>query len=138
LTTRRRCLINTIVFRRVGHLLLIIALVSATGAHWAALQSFAWAAMLADNARITSLPVAIERTFDGKHPCALCRRIAQERQNEKKSDFQSEAKKLEFLNESVVLYTSPSARFVPPTDAVDIASLLTRTPPVPPPRIPAA
>lgn len=73
---------------RAGHLLLIIALLSATSTHWVMLQSVAWAAMLADNARTNSLPAAIGKTFDGKHPYALCKQIAKGRRSERKSDQQ--------------------------------------------------
>jgi hypothetical protein len=122
------------VLNRFGHLLLIFALLSATGAHWAALQSVAWASMLADNARVSSLPEAIEKTFDGKHPCALCKSIAHGRQNEKKSDVQNEAKRLEFLNDAVAIFTSPSTHFYLACETTTRLSSLNRTPPVPPPR----
>jgi hypothetical protein len=123
------------VFSRVGHLLLVIALLGATGAHWVALQSVAWATMLANNARTDSLPAAFEKTFDGKHPCALCKQIAQGRQDEKRSDAQLELKKLEFLHQRVALGIDSPSTFVLlgfRTDAT--APLRTQSPPVPPPR----
>ena len=124
---------NTVI-SRVGHLLLIVALLGATGAHWAMLQSVAWATMLADNARVTSFPAAIEKTFDGQHPCPLCKQIAQGRQCEKKSDVQTELKKLEFFHQSVVLLVNSPVHFVTLPEANATGPLLTQTPPVPPPR----
>src|SRR5258708_36952071 len=88
-----------VVFNRLGHVLLIVALLCATGSHWVMLQSVAWATMLAENARTDSFQTALAKTFDGRHPCALCRQIAQGRQPEKKSDPQLDIKKLESFNQ---------------------------------------
>lgn len=47
------------------------------GGPWAVLQTVAWGEMLRDYCqRSGSLAVAIEQTFDGEHPCDLCRQIA--------------------------------------------------------------
>src|SRR5690349_4015791 len=67
------------VLRKLGHVLLIVALLSASGTHWLVLQSVAWTTMLASNLRTSSLGEALERTFDGRHPCRLCRQIAKDR-----------------------------------------------------------
>ena len=122
------------VFSRVGHLLLIVALLGATGAHWAALQSVAWATMLADNARVASLTEALGKTFDGKHPCPICKKIAQGRQSEKKSDFQTELKKLDFFNQQPAFCFNPPGHFTLAGQSTALAPWLSRTPPVPPPR----
>ena len=122
------------VLSRIGHWLLIAALLSATGAHWAVLQSVAWATMLADNARVAPLPEALEKTFDGKHPCALCKQIANGRQSEKKSDTQIELKKLEFIRQAMALTLVSPAHFPSVSEFTTPGPCLTRTPPVPPPR----
>jgi hypothetical protein len=126
------------VFSRIGHLFLILALLAATGAHWAVLQSVAWATMLADNARVAPLSEAFEKTFDGKHPCPLCRRIAQGRQNEKKSDVQVELKRLDFLDQRTVFTIQSPSHFILTGELTASRPLLNRTPPVPPPRTLAA
>jgi hypothetical protein len=123
------------VFYRAGHLLLIIALLGATGAHWAALQSVAWVTMLADNARVAPLTEALEKTFDGKHPCPLCNKIAQGRQSEKKSDFQTELKKLDFFNQQAAFVFHAPTHFILLGHSGGLAPSLNRTPPVPPPRL---
>jgi hypothetical protein len=51
-------------------------LVAGTGAHWGALQSVAWTRMLAENLRTVLFADAVVRTFDGQHPCSLCKVIA--------------------------------------------------------------
>jgi hypothetical protein len=122
------------VFSRIGHTLLIVALLSATGAHWAVLQSVAWTTMLVDNARVESFSAAFEKTFDGKHPCALCKKIAQGRQSEKKSDVQTELKKLDFFNQQLAFVLHSPAHFTLTGQLDSPAPLLSHAPPVPPPR----
>jgi hypothetical protein len=122
------------VFQRLGHALLILALIGATGTHWALLQSVAWTTMLADNLRATSLSEAVRRTFDGKHPCNICEHVAAGRKAEKKSEFPTWAKKLEYLSERpVFIFSAPKDfRTLPIFD--DLARVLPHRPPVPPPR----
>jgi hypothetical protein len=125
---------KTPVLSRIGHLLLIVALLGASGGHWAVLQSVAWAKMLADNSRTESLPAAIEKTFDGHHPCALCKQIASGRQSEKKSDAQLEMKKLEFLHQQSMVFVQSPSHFVLLGERDATGPLLAQTPPVPPPK----
>lgn len=127
-----------VVFRRFGHGLLIVALLCATGGHLAMLQSVAWATMLANSARTESLSDAITRTFDGRHPCPICRQIAQSRQSEKKSDVQPESKRLEYSLACAVFVISPPNHFFLTGERLSSTRLLTESPPTPPPReIPA-
>jgi hypothetical protein len=122
------------VFHRIGHVLLILALIGATGTHWALLQSVAWTTMLADNLRTTSFTDAVRRTFDGKHPCNLCEDVAKGRQAEKKSDFPPCAKKLEFLSQRPAFVFSAPTDFRLLPSFTESARALTHEPPVPPPR----
>jgi hypothetical protein len=75
------------------------------GVHWAALQTVAWTVMLADNLQSSSFQVAVTKTFDGQHPCCLCKAIAAGKKSEKKTDFSFPSQKLEFppLNETFAL-----------------------------------
>ena len=119
---------------RFAHLLLAVALLGATGTHWVMLQSVAWATMLADHARTEPLPIAIEKTFDGRHPCALCKQIARGRQTEGKKDQQNDLKKLEFFNQSIVFIIQAPSHFVTLEESSAAFPLLANSPPVPPPR----
>ena len=122
------------VFRKLGQVLMIVAVLSATGTHWLAFQSVAWTAMLAENLQNSSFERALQRTFDGKHQCCLCREIAKDKQSEKKSDAQTELKKLDFsLTDFEVTFCPPSA-FYELHAANNSAASLTRAPSVPPPR----
>jgi len=122
------------VFKRLGYVLTVFALLSAIGAHWHILQSVAWTTMLAENLRTNSLPKAVERTFDGKHPCSLCKQIAKGKQSEKKSEFPLEWKKFEFsYTPGIFIFSAPSQFWeIIPQDGSFPA--LTHAPPVPPPR----
>ena len=67
---------------RFGRALMLIAVLLTSGGHWAVLQSLAWANMLADGLRTLPLREAVQRTFDGAHPCEMCMRIHSGRKSE--------------------------------------------------------
>ena len=95
-------------FKRLGHIFLIVALLMATGSHWALLQSVAWTNMLVENLHSYSFQAAVIRTFDGKHPCRLCCQIAEGKKSEKKTEVPVEIKKLEFVQLTVpIILTAP-------------------------------
>ena len=113
---------------------MIVAALSAMGTHWLALQSVAWTTMLAENLHTASWDRAVRCTFDGKHPCCLCKEIAKNEQSEKKSDVQVELKKLEYS------YTSFEFVFCPPTHFYEVRAgndaviSLMQPPSLPPPK----
>jgi hypothetical protein len=112
---------------------MILAVLSATGTHWLALQSVAWTAMLAENLHSTSWQQAVERTFDGKHPCCLCKQIAAAKKSEKKSDAQVEIKKLDYSYTTFEFVFCPPSHFYEISAPDDVAASLTRAPSDPPP-----
>jgi hypothetical protein len=113
---------------------MIIAVLAATGTHWLALQSVAWTTMLAENLQSTNWEQAVEQTFDGKHPCCLCKQIAAAKKSEKKSDVQVEIKKLDYSYINFEFVFCPPSHFYEISAADDAALSLTRAPSVPPPR----
>lgn len=124
------------VFVRLGHLLLILALLVATDGHWAVLQTVAWTSMLANNLQTDSFEAAVTKTFDGEHPCAMCKVIKQGHSEERKQN-QLKPKsglKLEFPLPAENLF------FIVPATADDLrsvaifSSLFPTKPPTPPPR----
>lgn len=60
---------------------MLVAAVQLLGGHWLVLQSVAWAGMLVSFAQTETVVVALEKTFDGEHPCDLCQAV-QKGQNE--------------------------------------------------------
>ena len=121
-------------FVRFGHVLMIVALLAASGGHWAALQSVAWTTMLAKNLQSASMSRALETTFDGKHPCPLCKAVAAGKAAEQKSEFNLELKRLEYppAPDGFILVAPAQFRLLPQTNFS--AETLAHKPPVPPPR----
>jgi hypothetical protein len=61
----------------------VALLILTLGLHWALLQGVAWAGMLITYAQEASLQEAVAKTFDGQHPCPLCKVVKQGREQEK-------------------------------------------------------
>ena len=102
-------------FKRLGKIFLVFALAAMLGAHWAALQTVAWTTMLADNLHSSSFSTAVTKTFDGRHPCPLCKAIAAGKQSEKKTEFSFQSQKLEFppLKENFTLIAPAQFQLLP-------------------------
>jgi len=104
------------------------------GAHWALLQTVAWTTMLADNLCAHSVKQAVTETFDGNHPCDLCKAIAAGKQSEKKTDFSFQSQKLEFppLKENFALIAPAQFQLLPQGNS--FAKSLSQKPLLQPPR----
>ncbi len=124
-----------LVFVRLGHVLLILALLGATGGHWTVLQTVAWADMLAKNLQTESVGAALTMTFDGQHPCKMCKQISAGKQAEKQADLPLQIKKLEFVSiPPTWLILAPQIFEMLPESAFHLESISQR-PSVPPPRL---
>ncbi len=131
-----------LMFRQAGLLCAALAMFSIAGGHWAVLQSVAWVQMLGDYSQRTgSVAVAVTETFDGQHPCELCRQIQAAKANEHKGGKPMAAAGKEDARVKALLATVNPA--LPARTAIKIvfartASLsgLSRNdpPPTPPPR----
>jgi hypothetical protein len=118
----------------VGNCFLIIALLMATNSQWFVLQSIAWASMIVRYSEKAPLEVALMHTFDGKHPCCMCKAIAAARKSEQKKGFTVQIKKLEFppAPENFVLVAPSRFQLLPQENS--FADSLTQKPLLPPPR----
>ena len=115
------------------------ALLISGGGHWLVLQSIAWSRMIVAYSRSDSLPNALQKTFDGKHPCCMCKKIKKARQEEKRQDAPAQAGKSverpDLVVSFVQLVRAPSA-----SRSGRAAVMLNRPieyaepPPTPPPR----
>jgi hypothetical protein len=103
------------VFVRLGKFCVIVALIATTGLHWIGLQTVAWTTMLADNLCTHSVKEAVTETFDGKHPCCLCKAIAAGKKSEKKNEFTAQMQKLEFppAQENFILIAPSQFQLLP-------------------------
>jgi hypothetical protein len=105
------------VFARCGKILVILALVFSTGLHWAALQTVAWTTMFAANLTTSSFSEAVSDTFDGDHPCPMCKAIESGKKSEKQSDQFTLKLKLEFppVVETFILIAPTAVSAYPPS-----------------------
>ena len=71
---------------RFAQVLMLLALFAASGGQWIAWQSVAWTRMLVVYSQGGHVMTAVARTFDGRHPCALCKKIARAKSAESQSD----------------------------------------------------
>jgi hypothetical protein len=84
-------------FVRIGRCVVALMLCSSIGGHWFCLQSIAWAKMVVTYSQHCSFGAAIAKTFDGDHPCDLCKHIGKAQQTEKKRDSQQSLNKTDFI-----------------------------------------
>ena len=95
----------------MGIILILIASFQIAGGHWIVLQTVAWAGMMQNYSRIDGIERGMMKTFDGKHPCALCSKVKEGREYEQKklpekTDFKV-AKKTTFLQETTPAKLAP-------------------------------
>lgn len=125
------------IFRFIAIFSIAIALFSLSGGHWALLQSVAWGCMLHTYSSQGSFRAAVEKTFDGKHRCSLCKKIEQAKQQEKKISFVNETvkKKEAVLEQPFLLLTlfPNSLSFFPIKKSLYDGPIM--RPLLPPPRI---
>ncbi len=70
----------------------VLLLVLTLGLHWTLLQTIAWTGMIVNYSRDGSFSEAVSKTFDGRHPCCLCKAIKQGRAEEKQQQQKQETK----------------------------------------------
>jgi len=69
--------------RQIAAGVALVAVLFATGSHWVMLQSVAWASMFVRYVQVDGMGTALEKTFDGQHPCPLCHRVQEGRRAER-------------------------------------------------------
>ena len=115
-------------------MVVVVALIVSIGGHWALLQSAAWVGMFATNVRSCSVTEALEKTFDGQHPCPLCKVIAAGKKTEQKQTLVKIEIKHDFCLESygsLLIAPRPAGHLCVYTEMFQ--SRL-ESPPTPPPR----
>jgi hypothetical protein len=66
-------------------MVMALSLFMALGGPLALLQGVAWVTMVHDFSKSGSLSQAVEKTFDGQHPCPLCQKLSKARAAEEKA-----------------------------------------------------
>lgn len=118
-----------------GKRFVVLALVLVTGGHWALLQSVAWVGMAVSFSQTATLKEALVRTFDGQHPCKLCKIVAEGKKSERKQTPQKPIHKLDLF--CPLVFMTLKDRHVLAVSAVCPGpnGLPGETPPKPPPRL---
>lgn len=117
----------------------LLALVLSLGLHWTVLQSAAWVGMVVSYAKDATIGEALQKTFDGEHPCPLCKKIeagVKKEQDKSKQSKTEKTVKMELMtvamSEVAIIPATPSKReFV---SSGPLAAVREHAPPVPPPR----
>jgi len=97
---------------RLSRVLALVALCQFTGAQWIGLQSVAWTRMLLQEAPGTRFTQLVEKTFDGAHPCRLCKRIDHAQGTQKKSTVPVEIGKIPLVRgggATLIVFTQTSS-----------------------------
>ena len=117
---------------RLSKWLVVLTLTLSLGGHWALLQSVAWTTMIAANLSANdSFTEVVSKTFDGEHPCPLCKAIKAGKKSEAAAPT---LKKFEFVNQTPpFVFTAPSA-FTLVGWRVEFPASFSTAPPTPPPR----
>ena len=89
---------------RLGIFFGALALLQTLGGHWALLQTSAWMGMIVQYSQQAGLKAGLAQTFDGEHPCPVCKAVeGGKKQEQKKAPLlQAELKKD---------YLAPGGRF---------------------------
>lgn len=127
-------------WRRCGFAACLLAALMTAGGHWFVLQSIAWARMMVVFSRTDGLALAVQKTFDGQHPCRLCQQIHQGQQEERRQDrntlrdVREDSHELFCEKRAAIVPSPPTACAVLPFPALDSFSDFRDPPPTPPPR----
>lgn len=120
--------------QRMARLLVVLALTISLGAHWMFLQSVAWVGMVANYSQTAPFTQALSKTFDGRHPCKLCKLVQQGKAAEKKQDTQKPKIKIECVLLSEKVLPPPPPFEVLAFPAPESLDKRRDSPPTPPPK----
>lgn len=99
-----------------------------------ALQSVAWIGMVANYARDEKLVVAIEKTFDGQHPCRLCEAVKSGRAEEQKNQVVKIMVKIDAVLAVNVRMPEPQVFDLDYSGCAPMLVARSEAPAIPPPR----
>jgi hypothetical protein len=118
---------------KLSRCLLVLTLCVSLGFHWGLLQSVAWVGMMVNYSRQGSLQDAVAKTFDGQHPCPLCKLVREGKQCEKKPEAQQNVKQIDLFADQAATFDFPPLP-APVFPAPRLIPSRTGTPLLPPPR----
>jgi len=89
---RARLVTTLSLMHMVSRLFVIVALCSAIGLHWCALQSIAWTTMVIEYSKDAPFTEALAKALDGQHPCSLCHAVQTGKKSEQKNNVRTVTK----------------------------------------------
>lgn len=132
-----------VLIRLVRIVIAVLGCLHLCGGHWGVMQVVAWSNMIVDYSAQDGLIEGAKKTFDGEHPCCMCKAISEG----KKKESGSPDNKLPQGSQGLVLkecVMAPAVRLSPPAPrdrvVLSVPDLdphgrsLGHRPPVPPPR----
>jgi hypothetical protein len=123
---------------RIARRCVVLLVCLSLGMHWALLQGVAWTGMFLSNLNKVSVTEAVEKTFDGEHPCPLCLAV-QEGQKKEKDDSKpltvKSVKKFEAVLVTKTKLVAPSAEIRSFLWLVSSFEGRSERPSMPPPRV---
>lgn len=120
---------------RLGRGMVVAAICVSIGLQWAVLQGVAWTGMLISYSRDVSLMEAVARTFDGEHPCPLCKAVVKgQQQEQKQKQVQPPAKKFEAVLVTLIHIVPPSGEAMAYPASEATATQRDHAPPWTPPK----
>jgi hypothetical protein len=116
-------------------LLCSLAFLQLLGGHWAILQVGAWAGMVVSYSQQSGLIAGLLQTFDGEHPCPVCKAIecGKKREGKKAPLLTAELKKDYLASWNSFQICPEWSEVVYPAFAEQLLGIATE-PAVPPPR----
>ena len=120
---------------RFARAVVLFALIFSVGLHWFLLQSVAWVGMFARFSQEAPFREAINRTFDGKSPCCVCKFVQEGRDSEQGQEWQKLQVKLDYwlgIGDTPLYAPDP---LPPPQCGESFTTSRAEMPPTPPPRL---
>ncbi len=114
---------------------LVVALCFSVGLHWGVVQTAAWVGMVVTYSGGAGFFEAVEKTFDGNHPCKICKVVEKGKKAQSETPGAPSMKKLD-----PCVRFEPMQVFFPKKEILHIRersflSFTNSPPPVPPPRL---
>jgi hypothetical protein len=120
---------------RLAQVLLVLAAFCLVNGPDFLAQGVAWSTMIIDYSASDTVASAVAKTFDGEHPCRLCKQVDEHQRSPQKRAVESSLRKLHLccVPGEVFELGAPIPAEFPCIDARDVR--LSVQPPVPPPRV---
>lgn len=126
---------NRVLLSRFTRIIAATLLALFLGVHWFALQSVGWASMLVSRTQTAGWQEAVRTTFDGDHPCEVCKLVSAGRKAEKLPSVEFKVTKIEAgVPSDQVEIPEPPAFTGVAVAAIAVPSSVRSAPSLPPPR----